>query len=185
MAHNVRHSGIYFWQNGKPRTLVSGFTAYHCGQGIFAGSYANFVSYSDCNVYACKNDGVVVSALPAKGTNGVDDTIRYKNMYVDQAGLSDFAMRMTKHLGRGGKVTEISDSTFMGGRVAQIGLPEGGDHPQLYDFVNCTFTGNEFWLVDDVSAETELRVINGSTTYTVRPADQQGTPAPQWNAVTT
>ena len=37
LAHNNRHSGIYFWQNGVPRTIVDRFTAYHCGQGIFAG----------------------------------------------------------------------------------------------------------------------------------------------------
>ncbi len=185
IAHNVRHSGIYFWQNGKPRTLVAGFTAYHCGQGIFAGAYANFVSYRDCTIYACKNDGVVVSALPGKASKDSDDTITYKNMYVDQAGLSEFAVRVTKHLGRGGRITEISDSTFMGGTRAQVGLPEAGDHPQLYDFVNCTFAGNEFWLVEDVSAETELRVTNGSTTFTVRPADQQGDPRPEWNAVST
>ncbi|HWM21875.1 MAG TPA: G8 domain-containing protein [Ilumatobacteraceae bacterium] len=185
MAHNVRHSGIYFWQNGKPRTLVDGFTAYHCGQGIFAGSYANLVSYHDCTVYACENVGVVISALPAKAGQASDETITYTRMYVDQAGLSDFAVHVTKHLARGGRVTEISDSTFQGGTVAQIGLPDGGDHPQLYDFVNCTFAGNEFWLVDDVAEETVLRVINGTTTYTVRPGDQQGDPRPEWNAVST
>ena len=54
VAHNNRHSGIYFWQNGVPRTIVDRFTAYHCGQGIFAGSYANLVSYRDCTIYACE-----------------------------------------------------------------------------------------------------------------------------------
>ena len=185
IAHNVRHSGIYFWQNGKPRTLIDGFTAYHCGQGIFAGSYANLVSYHDCNIYACENVGVVISALPAKAGQDSNETITYTRMYVDQAGLSDFAVHVTKHLARGGRITEVSDSVFKGGRVAQIGFPESGDHPQLYDFVNCTFAGNEFWLVDDVSPETELRITNGATEYTIRPADQNGDPRPQWNAVST
>ena len=54
LAHNNRHSGIYFWQNGAPRTIVTRFTAYHCGQGIFAGSYANLASYRRCTIYACK-----------------------------------------------------------------------------------------------------------------------------------
>ncbi len=54
IAHNNPHSGIYFWQNGAPRTIVNRFTAYHCGQGIFAGSYANLVSYRDCTIYAVR-----------------------------------------------------------------------------------------------------------------------------------
>ena len=45
LAHNNHHSGIYFWQNGARRTIVDRFTAYHCGQGIFAGSYTNLTSY--------------------------------------------------------------------------------------------------------------------------------------------
>ena len=45
VAHNNRHSGIYVWQNGAPRTIITRFTGYHCDQGIFAGSYQNLVSY--------------------------------------------------------------------------------------------------------------------------------------------
>ena len=157
VAHNNRHSGIYFWQNGAPRTIVTGFTAYHCGQGIFAGSYSNLTSYRDCTIYACQDDGLVISALPAKKGEKSGETITYEGMYIDQAGLSDYAVRITKHLARGGRVTLISGSTFMGGRQAQIGLPEGGDHPQLYDITDCTFEGNEFWLADDVSVETDAQ----------------------------
>jgi hypothetical protein len=107
-------------------------------------------------------------------------------MYIDQAGLTDHAVRITKHLARGGRVTVISGSTFAGGRMAQIGLPDGGEHPQLYDFVDCTFVGNEFWLADDVPPDTTLNVSGSSPgTYTVRRNDQPGEPRPEWNASVT
>ena len=186
MAHNVRHSGIYFWQNGKPRTLVSGFTAYHCGQGIFAGVVRQPRLVPRLHHLRLRERrGRDLGVAGEGGRRTPTRRSRTSACTSTRPGSVDFAVRVTKHLARGGRVTEISDSTFRVARVAQIGLPDGGDHPQLYDFVNCTFAGNEFWLVDDVSAETVLRVTNGSTTYTVRPADQPGDPRPEWNAVTT
>jgi Right handed beta helix region/G8 domain len=186
IAHNNHHSGIYFWQNGAPRTIVDRFTAYHCGMGIFAGSYANLASYRDCTIYACEKAGLVISALPAKKGERTGETITYEGMYVDQAGLTDYAVHITKHLARGGRVTLISGSTFLGGRVAQIGIPEGGDHPQLYDITDCTFEGNEFWLADDVSSDTQLNVRDSSAgSFIVRPADQPGELREEWNASVT
>ena len=182
LAHNNHHSGIYFWQNGDPRTLVDRFTAYHCGQGIFAGAYANLVSYRDCTIYACEDDGLVVSALPARQGERTDETITYRGLYIDQAGRTEYAMRITKHLSRGGRVTEVSGSTFKGGTKAQVGLPDGGEHPQLYDFDGCTFDGNAFWLADDLPVETELRVVGDGDSFVVRRADQPGEPRPEWNA---
>jgi hypothetical protein len=183
VAHNNRHSGIYFWQNGSPRTIVDRFTAYHCGQGIFAGAYSNLASYRDCTIYACHDDGLIISALPAKKGERSGETITYDGIYIDQAGLSDYAVFITKHLARGGRVTLISGSTFLGGRVAQIGLPEGGDHPQLYEISDCEFEGNEFWLADDVSVDTEINVRDSSAgSFTIRRADQPGDVNEDWNA---
>jgi hypothetical protein len=179
LAHNNRHSGIYFWQNGPRRTIVDRFTAYHCGQGIFAGAYANLTSYRRCTIYACRNDGLVISALPARG----EPTITFRQLYVDQAGRSDYAVRITKHLARGGRVTRISGSTFRGGRRAQIGLPDGGRHPQLYDIVNCRLVGNAFWLAGDVPVRTRLRVRpRRGAPYTVRRVDRPGVVRRRWNA---
>ncbi|MET0146491.1 MAG: right-handed parallel beta-helix repeat-containing protein, partial [Ilumatobacteraceae bacterium] len=185
MAHNCHHSGIYFWQNGKPRAIVDGFTAYHCGQGIFAGAYANLVSYVNSTIFACEDDGLVISALPAGDGERTAETIRYDGMYIDQAGLTEFAVRVTKHLSRGGRVTELTGSTFKGGTTAQFGLPEDGEHPQLYDFTNCTFEGNEFWLASGVPPETALNVTGPGGSYVVRRADQPGEPRPAWNASVT
>ena len=183
LAHNNRHSGIYFWQNGAPRTIVDRFTAYHCGQGIFAGSYSNLASYRRCTIYACRDDGLIISALPSKRGRLTGETITYQRMYVDQAGLSDYAVRITKHLARGGRVTRISGSTFRGGRRAQVGLPDGGNHPQLYDFVNCRMVGNNFWLARDLPLRTRLRVIQRhARDYVVRRFDQPGVFRRAWNA---
>jgi hypothetical protein len=185
VAHNNRHSGIYFWQNGAPRTIVTRFTAYHNGQGIFAGSYQNLVSYRDCTIYACEDHGLIISALPSRRGRDTGETITYEGIYVDQAGLTDHAVVITPHLSRGGRVTLIEGCTFRGGRRSQVGIPEGGDHPQLYDVVDCTFEGNEFWLADDVPVETLLRVSGPDGTLEVRRADQPGEPRPDWNASVT
>jgi Right handed beta helix region len=185
IAHNNAHSGIYFWQNGAPRTIVTGFTAYQNDQGIFAGSYSNLASYRDCTIYACTKAGLIISALPARKGRRTGETITYEGMYVDQAGLTEYAVTITKHLSRGAsdRVTLIQGGTFRGGTKAQIGIPEGGDHPQYYDIVDCTFDGNEFWLADSVPADTRLRVQGGETgSFVVLRADQPGEPRPEWNA---
>jgi hypothetical protein len=185
LAHNNRHSGIYFWQNGVPRTIVDRFTAYHTGQGIFAGSYSNLVSYRDCVVYGCEKVGLIISALPSREGRRTDETITYENMYIDQNGESEYAVMIDKHISRGGsdRVTQISGSTFKGGNKAQVGLPNGGNHPQLYDFLDCVFEGNAFWLASDVPPDTNLAVEGADGSFVVRRHDQAGENRPAWNAV--
>jgi hypothetical protein len=184
LAHNNRHSGVYFWQNGVPRTIVDRFTVYHSGKGIFAGSYANLVSYRDCTIYACDSAGLTISALPSREGERTGETITYENMYIDQAGLTEYAVEITKHISRGDsdRVTSITGCTFKGGNRAQVGLPDGGNHPQLYDFENCTFEGNAFWLGNGLPEATHLQVNGADGSYVVRPADQPGEPRPAWNA---
>ena len=46
--------------------------------------------------------------------------------------------------------------------------PRGGDHPQLYDIVDCTFEGNELWLADDVPPDTLLTMSAADGTLLVR-----------------
>ena len=128
VAHNNRHSGIYVWQNGAPRTIITRFTGYHCDQGIFAGSYQNLVSYRDCTLYANSEQGLIISALPSRRGQQSGETITYEGMYIDQAGLSDHALVITPTC-RGGRVTRIEGCTFRGGRVSQVGIPEGATTP--------------------------------------------------------
>jgi hypothetical protein len=128
--------------------------------------------------------GLTISALPSREGQRTGETITYEGMYIDQAGLSEYAVDITKHIARGGgdAVTTVSGCTFKGGNRAQVGVPQGGDHPQLYEFVNCTFEGNAFWLGEGLPLQTHLLVQGTDGSYVVRPADQPGEPRPAWNA---
>ena len=126
----------------------------------------------------------MISALPARAGQHTGETITYEQMYIDQAGRSDYAVRITKHLAQGGRVTRISGSTFRGGRRAQIGLPHAGNHPQLYDIVDCRLIGNKFWLADDcrVPHPATRDGPGAGPSYTVRRAGRPGTQRRAWNA---
>jgi hypothetical protein len=180
VAHNNANSGIYFWQNNVPRTVVDRFTVYNCTQGIVAGAYTNLASYRDCTIYGCTEQGLSIVALPG-GPPG--ETITYEGLYVDQAGLTDFAVEIGEHHIDADVETAISRCTFTGGRTAQVGLPTGGEFLQSYRFDDCVFHGNEFWLADDVPASTLLRITDAERgAILVRRVDQGGDARPEWNA---
>jgi hypothetical protein len=183
-AHNNTHSGLFYWQNNAPKQTVDRFTAYHCGQGIYAGSYINLVSYRDCITYACADWGLSVKATPS-GVSG-PTTITYDNMYIDQAGRSDYAVVIQEHTLTDDKVTVFTKGTFKGGTKAQVGIPNGGDIRQMYDFVDCTFTGNALWVAQGVPADSRIRLIRGNAgTVSVHPVGGPGTRKAAWNATTT
>ncbi|HEX8803385.1 MAG TPA: hypothetical protein VF743_04305, partial [Acidimicrobiales bacterium] len=159
LAHNIPNSGIYFWQNNVGRTITDRFTAYHCNYGIIAGAYSNLASYRDTTIYGCGTVGLHISALPDR-PSGSGDTITYEGLHVDQAGLTEYAVDVSKHLADSERETLVSGCTFTGGTRAQVGFPSGGENHQLYHFRDCTFEGNEFWLADDVPESTLLRVTD-------------------------
>lgn len=182
VAHNNANSGIYFWQNDVPRTIVDRFTAYHCAEGILAGAYSNMASYRDTDIYACSHAGMFVVALPGRATRS-GETITYERVHVDQAGLSDYAIEITDHVVDTERETAMSGCTFKGGNRAQVGLPTGGEFSQLYLFRDCTFEGNEFWLADDLRPDTRLRVNDAERgSIVVRRVDQEGEVREEWNA---
>jgi hypothetical protein len=181
LVHNSPNTGIYFWQNNVGRTIVDRFTAYHCDFGVLAGSYTNLASYRDNTLYACRSTGLIIGAVP--GSDGGDETITYEGMYVDQAGLSDYAVEINAHLVDSGTETRIAGCHFTGGRRAQVALAEPGEFHQLYGFEECTFEGNELWLADDVPPHTTLRIVDAERgVLVVRRADQDGEARPEWNA---
>ena len=183
VAHNCDASGIYFWQNEVPRTIVNRFTAYHDARGILAGAYSNLVSYRDTTVYACAHQGLVVNAVPEEPRNGPDETITYEGMYVDQAGLTDFAVEVTGHIVSSERTTLVTGGHFRGGNVAQIGFPEPDEYPQVYTFTDCTFEGNAFWLADGLTEVVDIRVRDAAHgSIVLRPADGEGQLNDAWNA---
>jgi hypothetical protein len=183
LAHNNTHSGLFYWQNNAPESVVDRFTAYNCGQGIYAGSYINLVSYRDCTVYGCADWGLNVRATPS-GVRGA--TITYDGMYIDQAGRGDFAVVIPEHTLSDDKVTVFTGGTFTGATQAQVGFPTGGELRQMYDFVDCTFGGNAFWVDEGVPADSQIRVIRGNLgTLDVHPAGGAGQRKAAWNATVT
>jgi len=182
VAHNVANSGIYYWQSEIPKSFVDRFTSYHNGHGLFAGSYSNMVSYRDCTIYACRESGLTINAVPdAPQRSG--ETITFERMYVDQAGLTDYAVDITEHVVDSELETHLIESTFKGGTSAQVAIPEGSELHQLYLFRDCTFDGNAFWLSDDVPSHTELRVEDDHHgSIVLRRADQDGEVNADWNA---
>jgi hypothetical protein len=183
LAHNNTHSALFYWQNNAPKTIVDRFTAYNCGQGIYAGSYMNLVSYRDCNVYACADWGLNVRATPP----GVDgQTITYDGMYIDQAGRSDLAVKIEEHTLSDDKITVFTKGTFKGANQAQVGFPTGGELRQNYDFVDCTFEGNAFYLAEGVPTDSRIKVQGGNLgSLMVHPPGGPGQAKAEWNGSVT
>ena len=182
LAHNVANSGVYYWQSEIPKSYVERFTSYQNGHGLFAGSYSNMVSYRDCTIYACRESGLTINAVPdAPRRRG--ETITFERLYVDQAGLTDYAVDITEHVVDSELETHLTECTFKGGSSAQVAIPEGSDLHQLYLFRDCTFDGNAFWLSDDVPPHTALRVEDDRHgSIVLRRADQDGEVNRDWNA---
>ncbi len=131
VSHNNDGSSIYFWINGVPHSYVDRFTAYHDRHGIRAGAYTNLVSYRDCTVYACVVTGVAIQAVPGISPAAPDVTVTYENLYVDQAGLSEYAVTVGEHVVDADTATRFTGGHFAGGTTAQVGFPEQGVYAQL------------------------------------------------------
>jgi hypothetical protein len=184
LSHNNTHSGLFYWQNNAPKTIVDRFHVYNCAQGLYAGSYINLVSYRDCVAYGCEEYGLNVRATPS-GVGG-GQTITYDGMYIDQAGHGDFGVLIQEHTLSDDVVTKFTGCTFKGAKKAQIGFPSGGDLRQMYDFVDCTFDGNAFWIAEGVPANSQIRVQGGNLgSIMVHPPGGPGTAKPQWNGSVT
>jgi hypothetical protein len=186
LTHNRSHSALFWWQNNAPRTVVTRFTAYNCGQGIYAGSYINLVSYKDCVVYDCSDWGLTIAATPMQGLVSPDETVTYEGMYIDMNGRSDYAVYVEAHNLTGDHTTRISNCTFKGARKAQVGFPDPGDIAQIYDFVDCRFEGNAFWIAEGVPADSRIRVLGGNLgDVQVHPPGGPGERRPEWNGTVT
>lgn len=185
LAHNLERSGIYFWQNVVPRTIVDRFTAYHCATGIYAGAYSNLVSYRDCTIYRCGEQGMLIAAVPESPQTDPDETITYERIYVDQANLTDHAVELLEPGVGSSRTVYLIECTFKGGNVSQLRFDEehGRGLARVYELVDCVFEGNELWMVDGLSPKVVARMVHtGSLEMVVRPAGQEGQLRRDWNA---
>lgn len=194
MAHNCKSSGIYYWQNNVPRTIVDRFTSYYNSWGIWAGAYSNLVSYRDCNLFHNSEGGLEVNAVAEAGRNSPDETVTYERMYVDQAGLTDYAVAFHGPLVGGSHPTRIVDCVFKGGTKAQVtiqtGPPRDSDSGELteqnYIFTNNTYEGNAFWLEDGVRDNAGIQVSDARHgTINLHRKGSGGSAKPEWNATAT
>jgi hypothetical protein len=188
LSHNNDGSSIYFWVNNTPPSVIDRFTAYQDRLGIRAGSYTNLVSYRDTTVYACGDVGVVVIAVPSVPDEDEpsDRTVTYENLYIDQAGLSDYAFAIAGHVVETTQVTRVIGCEFRGANKAQVGFPEADEYPQLYEFTDCSYEGTAFWLADNLTEVVDIKVrdaVNGA--IALHPAGREGEPRPEWNAAVT
>ncbi|MGH9112215.1 MAG: G8 domain-containing protein [Acidimicrobiales bacterium] len=183
LSHNNYASAIYYWQNNVPRTIVDRFTSYHDRRGIEAGSYTNLVSYRDCTIYACRTGGLTIKAVAGGPRTSPDETITYENVYVDQAGLTEFAVYVAPPIVEAAQATRVSGCRFLGGTTAQLGFPEPGEFPHVYEITDCRFDGNAFWLAEGMPDRVAIRVRDATNgTIMLRGVDQPGSPRAEWNA---
>jgi hypothetical protein len=181
VVHNHEQSGLYFWQNNAPRTIVDRLTVYNCAFGIFSGAYIGLASYRDVVVHDVSDWGLVLAATPSGGS----ETMTFENCDISTRG-GEFAVMVEEHRLTGDNVTKLTNCTFRGGQKAQVGFPAGGDIRQMYDFVDCTFEGNAFWLEEGVPTDSQIRVVGGNLgSFTVYPPGGPGEARAEWNAAVT
>jgi hypothetical protein len=182
VAHNNKRHGIFTWQNTGANHVVSEFIGYHNGAaGIAHGAYLNSYVYRDSILTGNKGCGLEIHSLSSGNPQ------RFEGLLIDAAGLSKYAVLAVKHTLECGVPTYLVRCTMVGYTEAGIGFvydgANGVSKPELFDVIDCTFSGNEIWMHSLVRPESVVRVqdpIRGS--LRLRRADQAGTYRPSWNA---
>jgi len=186
LAHNNANDGIFVWQNTSKVHTIANFTAYHNrGAGVSHGAYVNPYQYRDSTLYGNRGSAVELHA------NSADSTatgLQFVNLACDGAGQSDYLVKAAKHVGENGsRPVMFSRCSFKGARKAAFGwVYEGNDGPsstELVDILDCSFTGNEFWLASHIQPGSRTNVRDATHgSIVLRRADQPGTFQPRWNA---
>ena len=190
IAHNNAHSGIYFWQNGAPRTIVDRFTAYHNDRASSPARTPTWCRTATARSTPMPSQGLIISALPARRgpRSGRDDHLRGD---VHRPGQPVRLRRRDHQAHRPRAPTDrvtLVSGCDVHGRQPGPGRHSRGRQPASSSTTSSTARseGNEFWLADDVPATTVLNVDGGQHgSLVVRRADQPGDARPEWNASVT
>lgn len=180
VAHNNAVSGIFVWENTHEPHEVRRFTAYHNGvAGIDHGSYKSSWTYEDSTLVGNAEAGIILHA-EARAT----PELAFRRLLVDGSGFSPYGIMVVRHSTPGGTFTQIEQCTFRNNTAAAIGwVPNGRTNPDLFDVVDCTFDGNEFWLSSSVDPASVINVQDATHgSITLRRRDQPGSFVKRWNA---
>ncbi|MGH2817502.1 MAG: G8 domain-containing protein [Actinomycetota bacterium] len=182
VSHNNFSHGVFNWTNRRETQFTKGLVAYHNGKtGITHGAYLSPHLYKDVTLYGNPEAAIKLWALSNDG-----HPVRFQNADLDGAGLSDYAVVTAKHRFPAKTPTRFERSTFRGFRKAAVHVIDDyakTGTPDLIDFVDCTFKGNEFWLGSHVAPKTRLRVRDSARgKLTLRRIDRQGGRRRRWNA---
>jgi hypothetical protein len=182
LSHNNQHAGFkaYLNSNRSDEKVVSRLSAYHNRVGIDHGAYSNEWLYDTFTLYANQEGGISLRAV-AKGSG-----IIFRNGTIDQAGKGQFGIVNDRHFASPSAVTTFESCSFRGHTVAVFGLIiPNTSAPDLVDFVDCSFEGNELWMSDDAHPESVVRFHDRTHgVIAARPAGQPGILVPAWNART-
>jgi hypothetical protein len=184
IAHNNANHGIFTWQNTSKLHVITRFTAYHnAGAGISHGAYNNRYVYKNSTLHGNRSGALLVHA-----NSGEDPPpLLFANLACHGAGQSDYLVTFDRHNGEVGIPTRFDGCSFKGARKAAFGWlyqgEDGDSTDEVFDIVNCTFAGNEFYLAPGIAANSRIRVrdrVRGSIVLQRR--DRAGAFQAKWNA---
>jgi len=184
LAHNNGNHGIFTWQNTAKVHVITKFTAYHNGGGgISHGAYNNRYVYRNSTLYGNRAGAVIVHA----NSGDSPPPLLFQNLACYAAGQSDYLVTFDRHNGDAGIPTRFEGCSFRGAGKAAFGWlyqgQDGDSSPEVFDIVNSTISGNEFWLAKGIHPDSRIRVSDRSRgSIVLQRADRSGSFRSKWNA---
>ncbi|MGI9119031.1 MAG: hypothetical protein ACR2G7_02690, partial [Acidimicrobiales bacterium] len=156
------------------------FTGYHNGSfGVDHGAYLNQYTYEGAILYGNMAGALNVHAL-SKGKSGA---LRFTGLRCDGAGLADYGVVVPNHVQASTRPTEILGCSFRGHRLTAVSFVGGGKYGHIFDLVDSSFGGNEFWLASEVPEGSYVRVQDAAHgSISLERADRPGELNVAWNA---
>jgi hypothetical protein len=99
--------------------------------------------------------------------------------------MSPYCVQTSRHTQPGLAPGVFEDCAFRGYTDAAIAFLSDRPtaEPELFDVVDCTFAGNEFWLDPRIPVGSVIHVRDAEHgSIVLRRADQAGELRPEWNA---